>query len=114
MQGRAAPVSPTWLPRSRPANAVDWPGGKAFAFSVVDDTDGATLEDVPSVYGLLADLGFRTTKSVWPLCGDDRAGRDGMACSDERSIDDGARPVVATHRVNGYYKGRQVRAVEET
>jgi hypothetical protein len=72
------------LPRSRPVRAVDWPGGKAFAFSVVDDTDGATLEDVPSVYGLLADLGFRTTKSVWPLCGDDRAGRDGMACSDGR------------------------------
>jgi hypothetical protein len=57
--------------------AVDWPEGKSFAFSIVDDTDGATLKDVPAVYALLADLGVRTTKSVWTLHGEDR---DGLAC----------------------------------
>jgi hypothetical protein len=62
-------------------NAVRWPAGKAFAFSVFDDTDGASLEDVPAVYALLADLGLRTTKSVWTLRGE--AG-DGLACDDPR------------------------------
>ena len=49
--------------------APRWPDGKAFAFSVFDDTDLSTLENAPAVYRLLRDLGFRTTKSVWPLRG---------------------------------------------
>jgi hypothetical protein len=60
---------------------AEWPEGKSFAFSIVDDTDGATLEDVPVVYALLADLGLRTTKSVWTLPGDARAG---LACDEPR------------------------------
>lgn len=40
---------------------------KRFAFSVFDDTDFDTLDNVGPVYKFLADLGFRTTKSVWPL-----------------------------------------------
>ena len=32
-----------------------------------DDTDGSTVENVGPVYKCLSDLGFRTTKSVWPL-----------------------------------------------
>ena len=44
-----------------------WPGNKSFAFSVFDDTDSQTLEKGKAVYALLADLGFRTTKSVWPI-----------------------------------------------
>jgi hypothetical protein len=61
---------------------VQWPGGKRFAFSVIDDTDRATLDNVPAVYRLLAELGMRTTKTVWPLAGDDHAGRDGRSCAD--------------------------------
>ena len=38
-----------------------------FAFTVVDDTDVATVANVAPLYALLADLGFRTTKTVWPL-----------------------------------------------
>ncbi|HEX7300623.1 MAG TPA: hypothetical protein VF257_16615 [Solirubrobacteraceae bacterium] len=60
---------------------IEWPEGKAFAFTVVDDTDLATMENVPPVYALLADLGLRTTKSIWPLGGD---ARDGLACNDAR------------------------------
>lgn len=45
---------------------MNWPDGKAFAFTVFDDTDNATVENVGEVYRLLDDLGFRTTKSVWP------------------------------------------------
>jgi hypothetical protein len=44
-----------------------FPGNKAFAFAVFDDTDNSTLENIRPVYRLLRDLGFRTTKSVWPL-----------------------------------------------
>lgn len=44
-----------------------WPGGKTFAFTVFDDTDGATVERVKPVYDLLERLGMRTTKSVWPI-----------------------------------------------
>lgn len=43
------------------------PPGKRFAFSVLDDTDDATLENIAPIYSLLRDYGFRTTKTVWPL-----------------------------------------------
>ncbi len=45
--------------------SVNWPEGKQFAFSVFDDTDLATFENVSGVYALLKDCGFRTTKSCW-------------------------------------------------
>ncbi len=48
---------------------IPWPDGKRFAFTIFDDTDHQTLENVPPVYDFLADLGLRTTKSVWPLNG---------------------------------------------
>src|SRR5450755_1705569 len=44
-----------------------FPDGKQFAFSIFDDTDVATLEYIRPIYELLERLGFRTTKSVWPL-----------------------------------------------
>jgi hypothetical protein len=44
-----------------------FPDGKKFAFSIFDDTDVATLEYIRPIYELLDRLGFRTTKSVWPL-----------------------------------------------
>lgn len=46
---------------------VQWPDGKRFAFTVFDDTDHSTVENVKPIYDELAELGFRTTKSVWPL-----------------------------------------------
>ena len=46
---------------------IVWPDGKAFAFTVFDDPDGQSLAGSELVYGLLADLGFRTTKAVWPV-----------------------------------------------
>ncbi len=46
---------------------ITWPEGKLFAFTVFDDTDSQTLENGKPVYDFLADWGFRTTKSVWPL-----------------------------------------------
>lgn len=44
-----------------------WPDNKRFAFTIFDDTDVSTLGNIAPVYELLTELGFRTTKSVWPL-----------------------------------------------
>jgi hypothetical protein len=48
----------------RPA-AIAFPDGKRFAFSIVDDTDLATLERLEPIYTTLEKYGFRTTKTVW-------------------------------------------------
>jgi hypothetical protein len=46
---------------------IQWPNGRRFAFTIVDDTDRATVANASPVYDLLRDLGFLTTKTVWPL-----------------------------------------------
>ncbi len=48
---------------------TSWPLGKRFAFTVFDDPDAQMEKDSRLVYGLLSDLGFRTTKGVWPIEG---------------------------------------------
>ncbi len=47
-----------------------FPGGRRFAFTIFDDTDEATVDRVKPVYDLLASLGMRTTKTVWPFAWD--------------------------------------------
>jgi hypothetical protein len=42
-----------------------YPNGKVFAFTIIDDTDQATLESIRPIYDCLTDLGVRTTKTVW-------------------------------------------------
>ena len=49
------------------SDPIIFPGGKRFAFSILDDTDVATMENVGPVYRLLDELKMRTTKTVWPL-----------------------------------------------
>ncbi len=49
------------------AGPLVYPGGKRFAFTVIDDTDVATVENVRPIYRLLQRLGMRATKTVWPL-----------------------------------------------
>ncbi|MCE5267557.1 MAG: hypothetical protein LLG00_06710 [Planctomycetaceae bacterium] len=64
---------------------VVWPDGKRFAFTIFDDTDGSTLDNVGSVYSFLADQGFRTTKSCWVFNGDRSKGKHpGETLDDER------------------------------
>ena len=46
---------------------MEFPGGKIFAFSILDDTDDATVDNVRPIYSLLDELGIRTTKTVWSL-----------------------------------------------
>lgn len=55
-------------PSKWPDQAVPlYPDGKKFAFSIIDDTDEATLENIRPVYDFLHSLGLRTTKTVWVL-----------------------------------------------
>lgn len=44
-----------------------FPNGKRFAFTILDDTDDSTVENVAPVYALLRGIGMRTTKTVWPV-----------------------------------------------
>jgi hypothetical protein len=55
-----------------------FPENKRFAFAIHDDTDLSTIDNVAPIYRLLAELGMRTTKSVWPLASVS-AGRHGGA-----------------------------------
>lgn len=46
---------------------IIWPDGRRFAFTIFDDPDLQSGRDGVLVYDFLADLGFRTTRGVWPL-----------------------------------------------
>ena len=69
------------------ASRITWPEGKRFAFTIFDDTDNATLENVGKVYSFLADSGFRTTKSVWVVEGDHTRGPHiGQTCENPQYL----------------------------
>jgi hypothetical protein len=61
---------------------IAWPDGKRFAFTIVDDTDAATLANVKPIYDFLIDHGFKTTKTVWPLAPTERAPLGGQTLED--------------------------------
>jgi hypothetical protein len=62
---------------------LTFPDGKKFAFTIFDDTDVSTLEYIRPIYELLDRLGFRTTKSVWPLSYQGNSEYDGSATLDD-------------------------------
>ena len=62
--------------------SLRWPEGKQFAFTIFDDPDSQTIEVGRTVYSLLADLGFRTTKGVWPVRPDEPRSDPGGDCED--------------------------------
>lgn len=49
------------------APRLQYPNNAGFAFTILDDTDDATVQNVKPIYNLLSELGMRTTKTVWPL-----------------------------------------------
>jgi hypothetical protein len=49
------------------AAELEFPEGKKFAFTIIDDTDVATVQNVEPMYRLLEELGLRITKTVWPV-----------------------------------------------
>ncbi len=62
---------------------INWPQGKDFAFTIFDDTDDSTLENVKGVYAFLEDCGFKTTKSVWPIRENEGEHMEGSTCEDK-------------------------------
>ena len=73
-------------PRSTMTQRSDWPGGARFAFSVFDDPDSQTTAEGREVYALLADLGFRTTKGVWPVAPPRVPSDHGRSCDDAEHL----------------------------
>ena len=59
---------------------LTWPQGKTFAFTIFDDTDLSAPGNFEEVYAFLADSGFRTTKSVWPIEGSQTPLIGGATC----------------------------------
>ena len=70
---------------------LTWPEGKSFAFTIFDDPDAQVLKDGREVYSLLADLGFRTTKGVWPSGPLRERNSTGDTCADPEYRDDALR-----------------------
>jgi len=66
---------------------VRWPNGHKFAFTVVDDTDSATIANVKPVYHLLAGLGMKTTKTAWMFRGEGPATDRGATCEEQQYLE---------------------------
>lgn len=91
---------------------LKWPEGKDFAFSVFDDTDLETVENVHGVYSFLKDHGFLTTKSVWPLRGEEKPRIGGDTCENAQYLDwvkslEAEGFEIALHNVTYHTSGRQ-------
>ncbi len=69
-----------------PTTKINWPNGKRFAFTVFDDTDLTTMRNGPELYQFLYDHGVITTKSVWPIKGDDEPVYGGTTCADDEYL----------------------------
>jgi hypothetical protein len=66
---------------------IEWPDGKTFAFTIFDDPDFDTVENVAAIYSFLNDIGLRTTKAVWPVRGHGSPKIGGATCEDERYLE---------------------------
>ena len=95
---------------ARAASEV-WPEGKRFGFTVFDDPDGQTVESGREVYALLTDLGFRTTKGVWPLRADLPRGWGGSC--EEPDYLEWCQSLKALGFEMGYHNTRQTTSVRE-
>ena len=73
------------VPRATPS--IRWPEGKRFAFTIFDDPDSQTWEAGRESYALLRDLGFHTTKGLWPLDPIRTASDHGLTCSHPGYVD---------------------------
>jgi hypothetical protein len=66
---------------------IKWPQGKDFAFTIFDDPDLDTIENVSAIYSFLDELGFRTTKAVWPIQGSERPKIGGATCENKQYLE---------------------------
>jgi hypothetical protein len=61
-------------------STAEFPDGKKFAFTILDDAEVAPLETLRPVYNLLGELGVFTTKIVWSFT-EERGGAPGSRCT---------------------------------
>jgi hypothetical protein len=61
---------------------MQWPEGKAFAFTIFDDPDSQTVAGSRRTYAFLRDAGLRTTKGVWPVRGPREPSDHGGTCAE--------------------------------
>jgi hypothetical protein len=80
-----------------------WPDRKQFAFSIFDDPDSQTFAVGREVYALLRDLGFRTTKAVWPTRGKREPSDYGITCADDPAYVDWLRELEHAGFEIGYH-----------
>ncbi len=66
--------------------AIRWPDGKRFAFTVFDDPDFQTVDYGRPVYDLLAEMGFRTTRGIFPGLDNAPAGDRAATCEDPEHL----------------------------
>jgi len=64
---------------------MKWPNNKEFAFTIIDDNDNSSINNVKPVYDLLETLGLKTTKTVWVYPSRDRFSGDSI--SDKKYLD---------------------------
>jgi hypothetical protein len=65
---------------------IQWPDGKDFAFTVFDDPDWDSVENLAIIYPFLRDIGLRTTKAVWPIEGPGTPKIGGTTCHDQQYL----------------------------
>jgi hypothetical protein len=61
---------------------MTFPHGKKFAFTIFDDCDFGSVNNMSPVYSFLYDKGFLTTKSVWTLKGEIEPIVGGSTCAE--------------------------------
>lgn len=66
---------------------ITFPDNKQFAFTIFDDTDLSTIENIGPIYRLLEDVGMLTTKSVWPLATAEDGKLGGASLQDRKYLD---------------------------
>ena len=65
----------------------NFPDSRTFAFTILDDTDLSTVQNVGPIYRLLREIGIHTTKSVWPLASKEDARLGGDSLQDPEYMD---------------------------
>jgi hypothetical protein len=63
-----------------------FPNNRQFAFTIFDDTDLSTRDNIGPIYRLFDDLGIRTTKSVWPLASTEEGRLGGSSLQDPKYL----------------------------
>ncbi len=68
------------------SSKILWPDNKKFAFTIFDDTDRASLDNIKNVYDFLNKLGFKTTKSIWIGSNESENLEEGITCNNTKYL----------------------------